>query len=136
MFPNTHANFLNLSHNDHHHQIYWSLQSSGPGVICFNSHLFPETIHLHLFPSNANFQSKATEHPRKQNQWIIYSKIWLVQNSRDKIFFLIMKNPYNSKFCKKICEQFVGKISIAPMCIICNHPSCITVTNYLSHGAV
>jgi hypothetical protein len=52
MFPNTHAYLLNLSHNDHNHSLYWSLQSCGSRMICFNSHMFPGISHIHTpFPT-------------------------------------------------------------------------------------
>lgn len=69
MFPNTHAYLLNLSHNDHNHPLYWSLQSCGSGVICFISHLFPGISHPHPFSNNANFQTNTIKHPKKQDQW-------------------------------------------------------------------
>jgi hypothetical protein len=47
-------------------------------------------------------------------QWYTwYSKIWLIQNSRDpkeKTVVWIMKNLYNLKFIKKISKKFIEKI--------------------------
>jgi hypothetical protein len=49
----------------------------------------------------------------------VYRKTSLIQNPRDQKSFPIEKNLYNSKLKKKN-----GKISIAPMAMMCGHLSC------------